>query len=154
MNGVVDTADYVIWRNNNGIASGATLSQGDSNGDGAVNNADLSIWRSNFGNLRGTVSGAGSLGGGCAGAGEPPCSSSVAFCRSSHTEFAGQLLAAENRPERRDNHLQPSKASVNNLYSSRRVGGVFVVSSAVGEKPEVSAILSVPRRNWEETREE
>ncbi len=68
-NGVVDAADYVVWRNNNGLTGGATLSQGDANGDGNVNSADYSLWRANFGLTAG--SGSGSLA--AAGVPEPSC---------------------------------------------------------------------------------
>lgn len=68
-NGVVDAADYVVWRNNNGLTGGATLSQGDANGDGNVNSADYSLWRASFGLTAG--SGSGSLA--AAGVPEPSC---------------------------------------------------------------------------------
>lgn len=58
-NGIVDMADYVLWRNYKGTSSGATLAQGDADGNGAVNDADYFIWRSNFGNIRGTTAGSG-----------------------------------------------------------------------------------------------
>jgi hypothetical protein len=48
-NGTVDAADYVIWRGNNGLMGGATLSQGDANGDGNVTSADYTLWKANFG---------------------------------------------------------------------------------------------------------
>jgi hypothetical protein len=47
-NGVVDAADYVTWRDNQGAAN-PTFYQGDGNGDGAVNSADYSLWIANFG---------------------------------------------------------------------------------------------------------
>jgi hypothetical protein len=46
-NGVVDAADYVLWRNTAG-QSGAGLAA-DGNGDGTVNAADYNLWRANFG---------------------------------------------------------------------------------------------------------
>jgi N-acetylmuramoyl-L-alanine amidase len=46
---IVDSGDYVLWRKNNGLTSGATQSQGDANGDGHVNQTDYAIWRSQFG---------------------------------------------------------------------------------------------------------
>jgi cyclophilin family peptidyl-prolyl cis-trans isomerase len=60
-NGIVDMADYVVWRNNKGLASGATVAQGDADSNGAVNDLDFAIWRGNFGNIRGTSLGSGSL---------------------------------------------------------------------------------------------
>ena len=59
LNGVVDAADFVVWRNLNGL-SGSGLAA-DGNGDNQVDNDDYIIWRQNFGNHRGTATGAGSL---------------------------------------------------------------------------------------------
>ena len=50
----VDAADYVLWRRNNGLTTGATQSQGDANQDGAVNSADYDIWRAQFGTSPGS----------------------------------------------------------------------------------------------------
>jgi hypothetical protein len=46
-NGVVDAADYVVWRNAAGT-TGVELAA-DGNGDGLVNTADYELWRANFG---------------------------------------------------------------------------------------------------------
>ena len=46
--GIVDSADYVVWRKNSG-ASVPRMTLGDANGDGQVNQTDYSIWRSQFG---------------------------------------------------------------------------------------------------------
>ena len=59
-NGIVDGADYVVWRKHNGQTGGATAAQGDGTGDGNVNAADYSYWRTRFGNTSGSGS---SLGG-------------------------------------------------------------------------------------------
>ncbi|MCA9240809.1 MAG: hypothetical protein KDA37_11440, partial [Planctomycetales bacterium] len=48
-NGVVDAADYTIWRDNLGLSSTATLADGDANGDGDVTQADYLLWRDNYG---------------------------------------------------------------------------------------------------------
>jgi hypothetical protein len=47
LDGQVDAADFVVWRN----AAGETGSgiAGDGNGDGTVNDADYQLWRANFG---------------------------------------------------------------------------------------------------------
>jgi hypothetical protein len=45
---VVDSADYVIWRKNNG-ATVPPGTLGDADGDGRVNDADYQIWRAQFG---------------------------------------------------------------------------------------------------------
>jgi len=59
-NGIVDGADYVVWRKNQGLMSGGTPSTGDGNGDGAVNIADYQFWRARFGNTSGAGLGLGS----------------------------------------------------------------------------------------------
>jgi hypothetical protein len=56
-NGVVDAADYVLWRDNNGLTSGATTAQGDGTGDGMVNSDDFDFWQARFGNTSGSGSG-------------------------------------------------------------------------------------------------
>lgn len=43
--GVVDAADYTVWRD----ALGTDLAAADANGDGTVDDLDYAIWRSNFG---------------------------------------------------------------------------------------------------------
>jgi hypothetical protein len=55
----VDASDYVIWRKNNGLTTGALFSQGDGTGDGKITQADCDCWRANYGNTTGTGSGAG-----------------------------------------------------------------------------------------------
>lgn len=47
--GVVDAADYTVWRDNLGLLTGATLLDGDADGDGDVDAADYSLWRQGFG---------------------------------------------------------------------------------------------------------
>ncbi len=49
VNNVADAADFVRWRSNQGITSGALFTQGDGDGDGDVDDADYTVWRSNFG---------------------------------------------------------------------------------------------------------
>jgi len=55
LNGVVDGADYVVWRNSSG-QSGVGMAA-DGNGDGQVTTADYTLWRSKFGQSAGTGSG-------------------------------------------------------------------------------------------------
>jgi hypothetical protein len=49
LDGVVDSADYVIWRKNEGITSGATVTQGDGDGNGMVDKTDYKVWREHYG---------------------------------------------------------------------------------------------------------
>jgi Cadherin domain len=48
-NGVVDTSDYVVWRNSLG-QSGSEL-PADGNGNGVVDQADYDLWRANYGRV-------------------------------------------------------------------------------------------------------
>jgi hypothetical protein len=54
-NGVVDAADYALWRNTRG-QMGAGLAA-DGNNDGTVNQADYDLWRANFGKMVAPASG-------------------------------------------------------------------------------------------------
>jgi hypothetical protein len=57
-NGVVDMADYIVWRDarNTNVTPG---SGADATGNGFVDDADYQVWRANFGNVQGTASGSG-----------------------------------------------------------------------------------------------
>ena len=67
-----------MWRNNKGILSGGTQSQGDGDGNGAVNDLDFTLWRDNYGNVRGTAgAGSGSLS--AAGVPEPASAALIFF---------------------------------------------------------------------------
>jgi hypothetical protein len=55
-NGVVDAADYVLWREQSG--TNVTAGTGaDGTGDGNVNEADYAFWRERFGNSSGSANG-------------------------------------------------------------------------------------------------
>jgi len=47
--GLVEAADYVLWRKHSGTSGGATRSMGDANGDGVVDGSDYDIWYAQFG---------------------------------------------------------------------------------------------------------
>jgi T5SS/PEP-CTERM-associated repeat protein len=47
--GVVNGADFAIWKANYGITAGASVLQGDADGDGDVDGADFLKWQRNFG---------------------------------------------------------------------------------------------------------
>jgi hypothetical protein len=47
--GGVNGNDFLIWQQNLGISSGATLAQGDSDGNGTVDATDLANWKTQFG---------------------------------------------------------------------------------------------------------
>ena len=51
----MDGADFLIWQQNSGLATGATREQGDADGDGAVGALDLDAWKTNFGGSAATV---------------------------------------------------------------------------------------------------
>ncbi|MGD9635522.1 MAG: hypothetical protein AB7G28_14280 [Pirellulales bacterium] len=51
-NGIVDTADYAVWRD---TAGGINLAA-DGNHDGAVNDLDYQLWKANFGHVLGSGS--------------------------------------------------------------------------------------------------
>jgi hypothetical protein len=57
LDGKVDMADYVVWRNS--LGTGTQYQQGDANLDGVVDANDYATWRANFGFVRQAV-GAGS----------------------------------------------------------------------------------------------
>ncbi len=54
-NGVVDAADYEIWRNTQGQSVTAGTGA-DGNGDGVITQADYDLWRSHFGQTAGSGS--------------------------------------------------------------------------------------------------
>ncbi|MCO6046542.1 PEP-CTERM sorting domain-containing protein [Aeoliella sp. ICT_H6.2] len=54
--GMVDLADYTVWRNNLG-GDEAALASGTGNNSGIVDAGDYSLWKSNFGAMSGAVSG-------------------------------------------------------------------------------------------------
>jgi hypothetical protein len=53
-NGIVDAADYTVWRDNLGLTGGATAAEGDGTGDGNVMQDDYDFWKSRFGNEAGS----------------------------------------------------------------------------------------------------
>jgi len=57
-NGVVDAADYTVWRKTLGQSVAELGTGADGNGNGAIEANDYTVWRANFGD---TVAGSGSL---------------------------------------------------------------------------------------------
>jgi hypothetical protein len=91
LDGIVDAADYTLWRKNVGVSvTPGTYQKADGNGDGIVDNDDLMLWRQNFGNVRGTSPGAGA--GSLAGAPIPEPSTMGLLALA-----AGTILAANRR---------------------------------------------------------
>lgn len=68
-NGVVDAADYVLWRNTlgTGVSNGTGA---DGSGNGSIGNEDYTFWRNRFGNVAASGTGT-SLDGGIVGVPEP-----------------------------------------------------------------------------------
>jgi hypothetical protein len=58
-NGIVDAADYVLWRKTQNTAAVPAGSGADGNVDGTVNVPDYTLWRSHFGNPMGAGAGGG-----------------------------------------------------------------------------------------------
>jgi hypothetical protein len=57
-NGVVDTADYVIWRKTLGMTGVPPFTGADGDGDGMIGQGDYDVWVANFGQIMGTGGGA------------------------------------------------------------------------------------------------
>lgn len=53
-NGVVDAADYIVWRKTLGST---TLLDADGNGNGSIDDGDYSVWRAKFGTIPGAGAG-------------------------------------------------------------------------------------------------
>ncbi len=51
LNGVVDAADYTVWRDTLGTTTAAPFTGADANGDSYVSQADYDVWRNNFGTV-------------------------------------------------------------------------------------------------------
>jgi hypothetical protein len=49
LDGVIDSADYAVWRANAGTPSDASFDEGDANGDGVIDGADYVVWRHTLG---------------------------------------------------------------------------------------------------------
>ena len=58
-NGIVDAADYVLWRKTQGSVAAPPGSGADGNGDGTVNLPDYDLWRSHYGSPMGAGTGGG-----------------------------------------------------------------------------------------------
>lgn len=56
-NGVVDTADYIVWRNT--LNQSGTGLPADGNGNGNIDSGDYGLWRAHFGQTAGSASGIG-----------------------------------------------------------------------------------------------
>ena len=55
LNGVVDAADYVVWRKTLGQIGGPLAADG--NGNGQIDTGDLAVWRAHFGQTAGSGAG-------------------------------------------------------------------------------------------------
>jgi hypothetical protein len=98
---IVDTGDYILWRRNSGVTSGATHGQGDANYDGAVNDADYMIWRSQYGmTIEAGGGGQGVAGVAASGAALPAEAASLAAPASASA--GGASLQAEARGDEQE----------------------------------------------------
>jgi hypothetical protein len=75
-NGIVDAADYVVWRDAMADSIPGTSSSADGNSDGQITQADYDVWRANFGRTADTgpaasLASIASIGLGSAGVPEP-----------------------------------------------------------------------------------
>ena len=63
-NGIVDAADYTVWRDSLGQTGTGLAANGDDTGAsaGVIDQADYNIWKANFGNIAGPGAGSGSAG--------------------------------------------------------------------------------------------
>jgi autotransporter-associated beta strand protein len=59
-NGVVDAADYVVWRKTNGQIGGPLAADGNNNGQ--IDPGDFTVWRAHFGQTAGSGSGSSATG--------------------------------------------------------------------------------------------
>jgi cyclophilin family peptidyl-prolyl cis-trans isomerase len=57
--GIVDVADYVMWRKLRNTTVTSQFALADGNGDMTINELDFTVWRQQIGNMRGSDSGAG-----------------------------------------------------------------------------------------------
>ena len=71
LDGIVDGADYTVWRKSGSIGSGARYTEGDADLDGDVDNVDFAQWRSQFGFVRQPLSAGSGSGVGLAAVPEP-----------------------------------------------------------------------------------
>jgi hypothetical protein len=109
-NGVVDAADYVLWRRANNTAVPPNTGA-DGNGDGIVDQADHEVWSANFGNTS-----TGSGGGGAA---------AVVADGGLETDGTEQVLPSVLEPQRRALEAAPSLAFVNPSTASPRTHRVL-----------------------------
>jgi hypothetical protein len=49
LDGVIDNADFTIWKANFGVENNASFEEGDANGDGLIDAADYVVWRDTMG---------------------------------------------------------------------------------------------------------
>ncbi len=61
-NGIVDAADYTVWRNNLGLMGTGTQATGDANGDLNVDSTDYDLWKTAFGTMPGSGASIGAVG--------------------------------------------------------------------------------------------
>jgi hypothetical protein len=111
-NGIVDAADYTVWRDSIGNTGFAPAPDADGNGDGVVDNDDYGVWLTNFGTV--ADFGGGSGGGGAAGVPEPGAAMLL---------FAAGLVGAVGRSYSRICDRAGKRKSLGKRGSTRRASG-------------------------------
>jgi CSLREA domain-containing protein len=153
--GVVDAADYAVWRKEMGtmVAAG---SGADGNGDGVVNELDYGVWMANFGSTLSSAPLAGRASVNGAGAPVESQTSSVAAGRAASVAFAaaiGTPASVSNAGARSVLNLAlkmpaPAMARRDLLFESWRSGSVGRVrpdaAAALGRRHHESELQDTP----------
>jgi hypothetical protein len=100
LNGAVDAADYVVWRNTQGT-TGPLYFGADSSGNGIIDQADYLIWRANFGKTL-----------------PPPASGSSEIAATARTESLAPVPQTLTEPETRA--VQPATLAAGAVVQTAR----------------------------------
>jgi hypothetical protein len=137
-NGIVDAADYVIWRKTLGMVV-APFSGADGDGDGTVEQDDLAVWKAHFGETVPVVSGGGGVDGETGRQGD----------RESAGGAGVEIALAVSQPatnssepvKARASELRIERAAARLVFGENRVARQTFVRRAVG--PRIASRLAV-----------